>query len=549
MFGNAFLTTLFSIGFGLLISSQALAQGKTRDERIKAGEVYINFEDEPPSMDPTKQADAISAMWLGHLYEGLIVRDKNGKSIPGAAERYEVSADGKTYTFHLRKNAKWHDGKPVTASDFEFAFRRLVNPKFGSEYAYIAAVGQIENAAAILKGKKPVSDLGARARDSSTFEIKLSNPVFFFPSLMSFSVFYPVRADLTQKYQDKFAANAESVIGNGPFKLTRWIHDSSMRIEKADTYWNAKEITMNAIEAPMMLKDDGAAYNLFLTGGIDYVILDRDRLRIAQKEKRAIHNFSDDSVNWLEINHRSGRLFQNEKLRHALRLAINRAELSDKVIGIPGGKIAFGVVPDYMPAWENGKTYRKENPLNWKDADITEAKHLIKSYLSETRQSKVPPFEILGDTTVKGKLPVEYLQSYLSRVFETTVTANLVPYRTHSQLMRDGEFDLAWIGWAPDYYDSMSMVERFLSENENNYGNFSNAKFDSLVKQARTEANPAKRTQLLGQAEHILVLEKAGVVPCYQPGRAYLISDVLEGYVHKNLGIDPDFRFAKWNKK
>ncbi len=530
----------------LTLSLQALAQNKSREERRKLGEVYINFEDEPPSMDPTKQADAISGMWLAHLYEGLITRDARGQHIPGAAERWAVSADGKTYTFQLRQNAKWHDGKTVTAKDFEFAFQRLVNPKYGSEYAYIAAVAQIQNAAAILKGKKPVSDLGARATGDFTFEVKLAAPVFFFPSLMTFSIFYPVRADIAEQHKEKFAVNANSVVGNGPFKLVKWVHDSAMRIEKANTYWNASAIKLNAIEAPVMLKDDGAAYNLFLTGGLDYVPLDRDRLRVAQSEKRTIKNYADDSVNWLEVNHRKGRLFTNLKLRQALRMAISRLEIANKVIGIPGSKPAFGVVPDYLPGSAAGKLFRKENPLEWADGNVTSAQKLIKEYLAETKQSKVPPFEILGDTTIKGKLPVEYLQTYLSGVFETTVKANLVPYRTHSQLMRDGDFDLAWIGWAPDYFDALSMLERFLSDNENNYGNFSDQLFDVLVHKAALEQNPAKRSKLLGEAEKILVDEKAGVIPCYQPGRAYLIADKLEGYTHKHLGVDPDFRTAAW---
>lgn len=530
----------------LLPLHQAFAADSSREQRQKNGEVYINFEDEPPSMDPTKQSDAISGMWLAHIYEGLMTRDASGKVVPGAAESYDVNDNGKTYTFHLRKDARWHDGKPVVAKDFEFAFRRLVNPKFGSEYSYIASMAQIENAAAILKGKKPPSDLGVRAKDDLTLEIKLAAPVFFFPSLMSFSVFYPIRADLAQKFKDKFAVNSESVVGNGPFKLTRWVHDASMRVEKSNTYWNAASIKINAIEAPVMLKDDAAAYNLFLTGGIDYIPLDRDRLRVAQKEKKPIKNYTDDSVNWLEINHREKRPFTNIKLRHALRICMNRTEIADKVIGLPGGKPALGVVPDYMISALGGKTFRKEHPATWTDTNIATAKKLIREYLAETGQSKVPPFEILGDTTIKGRLPVEYLQAYLSKVFETTVTINLVPYRTHSQLMRDGEFDLAWIGWAPDYPDAMSMLERFLSDNENNYGNFSDSLFDILVKKAAVEQNLQKRTQLLAEAEKILVDEKTGVVPVYQPGRAYLIADKLTGYSHKHLGVDPDFRYAFW---
>jgi oligopeptide transport system substrate-binding protein len=539
----------FAIAAATLWSATGLCETKSRDERRKLGEVAINFEDEPPSMDPTKQADAISGMWLAHLFEGLLSMDASGKRVvPAAAERFTVSPDGKTYTFFLRAGAQWHDGKPVTANDFVYTFRRLVDPKFGSEYAYIANVAQIENAGSVIRGKKPLTDLGVHARDERTLEIRLAAPVSFFPSLMTASIFYPVRKDVVEKYRDKFATDMGSVIGNGPFKLTRWVHETSMRVEKFAGFWNAGNIAITAIDAPVMLKDDGAAYNQFLTGGFDFVMLDRDRLRIAQKEKRSIRTFTDDSVNWLEINYRSGRLFANQTLRQALRAAMNRTELVDKVWGIPGAKAAWGVVPDYMPGSSLATTFRKENPLKWRDGDITEAKRLVARYLAETKQKQVPPFEILGDNTIKGKLPVEYLQGYLSGIFQTKITINLVPYRTHSQLMRDGEFDLAWIGWAPDYLDAMTMVERFISENDNNYGNFSNAKFDNLVRSARAEGNPRRRMELLGQAEKVLIVDVAGVIPAYQPSRAYLIADGLEGYSHIHLGVDPDFRYARWKR-
>ncbi|RPH39201.1 MAG: peptide ABC transporter substrate-binding protein, partial [Burkholderiales bacterium] len=420
------------------------------------------------------------------------------------------------------------------------------DPKFGSEYAFIASTAQIKNASEIFAGKKSASELGVRSIGTHTLEVTLKSPVTFFPSLTTFSAFYPVRKDLVEKYKEKFAVNFESIVGNGPYKLTRWVHDTSMRVEKANTYWNAAAIKVNAIEAPVLLKDSGAAYNLFLTGGLDIVFLDRERLRIAQKEKQSIHNFTDDSVNWIEINQRSGKLFANPKLREALRLSINRAELINKVVAIPGGKTAFGVVPDYIPGPVLGKTFRKDFPISFKDGDLAAAKRLIAEYLAESKQKQVPSFEILGDNTIKGELPVQYLQSFLGKVFDTKVTANIVPYRTHSQLMRDAKFDLAWIGWAPDYLDSMTMIERFLSENNNNYGGFSNAKFDSLVKSARTEANAQTRARKLAEAENLLVVEHSGVVPCYQPSRAYLMAEGLQGYTHAHLGVDPDFRFASW---
>jgi oligopeptide transport system substrate-binding protein len=451
----------------LLASSTALAVGLSQEQRRAAGEIYMNMGDEPPSMDPTKQADTLSGMWLGHIYEGLMTPDRTGKKyIPGAAEAMTVSPDGKTYTFKIRKNARWHDKQPLRAQDFEYAFRRLVDPKYASEYSFIAATAQIVNAEEIIAGKKPIAELGAKAINDSTFEVKLKNPVPFFPSLMAFSTFFPVRKDIVEKFGDKFAANADSIVGNGPFKLTKWVHESSMRVEKADTYWNAADVKIKAIEAPVLLKDPGASYSQFSTGGLDMVGLDRDRLKLAQKEKRAINNYQDGSVFWLELNQRPDAVFSSLKLRQALRFTLNRAEFVNKIMAIPGTKPAFGVVPDYMAGTKPGSSFRKDAKLAWKDADLAQGKKFIKEYLAETKQTKVPPFTILGDDGTNGKMQAEYLQSFLQKAFETEVRIELVPFKTRLQRMRDGKFDIVWAGWGPDYMDAMTFLDLFMKTNE-----------------------------------------------------------------------------------
>jgi oligopeptide transport system substrate-binding protein len=542
------LTQKLSLGLAaLLMCSPAFGAGLSQTERRQKGEVYMNMGDEPPSMDPTKQADTLSGMWLGHIYEGLMTPDKTGKNyIPGAAESMQVSADGKTYTFKIRKNAKWHDGKPVKAQDFEFAFRRLVDPKFASEYSFIAVTAQIAGADEIIKGKKPITELGARALNDSTFEVKLNNAVSFFPSLMAFSVFFPVRKDIVEKFGEKFAANADSIIGNGPFKLTSWVHEASMRIEKAPTYWNAADVKLNAIEAPVLLKDPGASYSQFATGGLDMVGLDRDRLKIAQKDKLAIKNYQDGGVFWLDMNQRKGKLFSNVTIRQALRFALNRNELVNKVLAVPGTKPAYGIVPDYMPGSKTGSSFRKESGMTWKDGDTASAKKFIQEYLQATKQTKVPPFTILGDDGTNGKMQAEYLQSYLKNIFNTEIKIDLVPFKTRLQRMRDGDFDIVWAGWGPDYLDSMTFMDLFMSNNENNHGEFKDAKFDAMIKQAQVESDAAKRIKILLDAEKYLILEQAAVIPYFQRGRAYVSANGLQGFLRSQVGSDPNFRYASW---
>jgi oligopeptide transport system substrate-binding protein len=529
----------------LFPSPEMFAAGKSREERRTAGEVYVNLAGDP-NMDPTKQSDSASSVWLNHIYEGLLTRDKTGKKfVPGTAESMSVSADGKTYTFKIRKEARWHDGKPVTARDFEFAFRRLVDPKFASEYSFIAVTARILNAEDIIKGRKPVSELGARAIDERTFEVRLTEPVPYFPSLTAFGVFYPVRKDLVEKYGNKFSTDVESVVGNGPYALTRWVHESSMRLEKANTYWNRAAVMLHAIEAPLALKDSGAEYNQFATGGLDTVNLDRERLNLAQRETRPVRSYDNGAMVYFEINQRPGRLFSNAKLRQAMRLAINRAEFANRIRAIPGTKPAFGIVPDYMPGSKPGSTFRKESGLAWKDGDIVAATRYIREYLDETKQARVPGFTILSGDSAALKTQMEYIQDHLKRIFDTEIKLDLLPPKTRIQKMRDGQFDIVWSGWTPDYLDCMTFMDLFTSTNENNQGRFNDPKYDAMIKAAQVEANPAKRVKLLIEAERYLVLDQAAVATLYQSAVPYLAADGLEGYV-RVPGMDQDFRYAHW---
>ncbi|MCA2958923.1 MAG: peptide ABC transporter substrate-binding protein [Silvanigrellales bacterium] len=527
-------------------SANAFAQQKSQAERRAAQEVYWNPGDEPPSMDPTKQADSVSGAWLTHLFEGLMTTDKNGDMVPGAAEKMSVSADGKTYTFTIRKNAKWHDGKPVTAQDFEFAFKRLVDPAYASEYSFIAETAQIVNATEIIGKKLPTDQLGAKALNDSTFEVKLKNPVTFFPSLMAFNTFFPIRKDLVEKHGDKFATNLESLVGNGPFKLVQWQKEASMRMEKAPTYWNAKAIKITALEAPVMVKDAGASYNLFRTGGTDLVGLDFERLKLAQKDKLAIKSHSDGAVFYLQMNTVDGKLFSNVKLRQALSIGINRREYINKISAIPGDKPAFGVIPDYMPGSKKGSTYRKEAPLAFKDGDLAKAKSLVKEYLAETKQAKVPSFTLLTGDSSTAKRDSEYFQQTLSKVFDTEVKVDSVPFKTRLQKMRDSQFDVVAAGWGPDYLDAMTFADLFMQNNSNNHGQFKDSKYDELILSAQKSADPAERINLIKQAEKILIVDKAAIAAYHQRGRAYVLANGLTGVRRAQVGGDPDFRFASW---
>ena len=541
--GLIYLTTLV-----LFIPGPLHAEQKSRQQRATDQEVYLSLGDEPPSMDPTKQADTVSGFWLGHLYEGLMAYDQQGNVVLGAAEKMDVSPDKKTYTFKIRKNAKWHDGKPLRAQDFEFALRRLVDPAYASEYAFIASVASIDSATDIIAKKKPLDTLAVKSIDDHTLEIKLSRPVAFFDALMAFKVFFPVRKDVVEKFGERFSTTPESIIGNGPYKMDTWVKEQSMRLVKADTYWNAKAIKIKAIASPAIVKDTQALFNAFNTGAFDFTGVNTPEvIKQAQDAKHKIGTFQTGCTSYMEMNTREGRPFANKELRLAIRDGINRGEFVNKIIGIPGYKAALGIVPDMMPGSKSGNTYRKEAPLSARDSDVAAVKKHLKAYVERSKSAKAPAFTILAGDSTRAKKYAEYWQSVLAKLLDTEVKIENVPFKTRLQKTRDHQFDIVLAGWCPDYRDAMTFIDLFTSKNDNNNTGWTSEKMDSLVEQAANEPDAAKRIQLMAQAEKLL-WEEAAVVPTDYSGSAYVVAEGLKGLRRGLFGTDPDLRFAEWSK-
>ena len=532
------------------LSGAAHADQLSREQRILGNEVYFSAGDEPPSMDISKQVDSVSSMWLGHIYDGLMAYNAAGQVIPSSAASVSISPDKKTWTFKIRPGARWQDGKALKAQDFVYSWRRLVDPAFASEYAFIAGTAGLLNAEAIVAKKLPKEKLGVKALDDHTLEVQLSRPVPFFDSLMAFQVFYPLRQDIVEKFAGSFATDPASLIGNGPYRLARWQKEQSMRLEKADTFWDAAKIKITALESPAMVKDSQANFNNFRTGGIDTTTMSTPEIiRQAQGAKLKIDTFQTGCTETLAFNLRPGRVFASQKLRQAVRAGLNRAEYVNKIVGVPGYKPAFRMVPDYMPGSKEGISYRQEvksPPI--KDFDVAKTQRLVREYLTETKLTQVPSFTILFDDSVVAKKMAEYFQHSLSKLLATEVKVETVPFKTRLQKSRDGQFDMAFFGWCPDYRDPMTFLDLLASSNENNSTGWSDPAYNKLIEQANGEPDRAKRVQLFKAAEDIIE-EQAPVAVTNLSGGALTAAPQLKGVKRVIFGFSPDFRAAYWDHK
>ncbi len=508
----------------------------SRQERRAAQALYWNAGDEPPSMDPTKQADSVSGFWLGHIYEGLTRTDAQGVLVGGAAESFTHTPDFKQWTFKLRKNGTWHDGKQVTAHDFVYAWQRLVNPDYASEYSFIAISAGLANATEIIERKKPVTDLGVSAIDDFTLQVSLTNPVPYFASLSSFQVFFPVRKDVVDAYGPLFATSAASIIGNGPFRLANWQRESSMRIVKSDSYWNRDQIKLKMISSPQMVKDSQGNFNNFLTGGIDFTgASSPEIIKQAQIAKYKIETFPTGCVSYLDLNVRAGRVFSDKLLRQELQAGVNMREYINKIIGIPGYKPATGIVPDYLPGSVPGRTYRGE----------VGAMPQAKKQANDSSKKRQGTITILAGDSGRAKKIAEYWQNRIAKILPYDILVSSVPFKTRLQKTRDGDFDLSLSGWCPDYNDPMTFMDLFTSFNDNNHTGWKHAEYDRLVLQAGTAKTLSERVKLFQEAETLLYAE-APIIPIEQSGGAYMVAPGLKGVRRQIFGADPDFRYAYW---
>ena len=506
--------------------------------RAPAGNVLrLAMAEEPPQLDSTRATDQGSNFLLGHIMEGLTRYGKGGEIVPGVAERWELGE--RRAVFHLRESARWADGKPVTARDFVFAWRTAVDPKTASEYAFI--LYPVKNAEAINSGKLPTSALGVRAKDDRTLEIDLERPTGIFLGLTAFSTYLPLREDFYRARPGRYAADAQDLLSNGAFVLTRWVHAASLTLEKNPLYWDAASVAIERIEIPFFTQDPATRYNLFKDGKIDMTGLDRDLLGRAQADRYKMRSFAAGSVFYAEFNHRPGRPTANHHLRKAIQLVFDPKEYVSKVIGIPGTRPGVGLIPQWVPGVE--KPFRKEYPVQPVRPDLDEARRQLEAARKELGGSIPPLVWLTGDDPFTAR-ESEYFQYLLSSRLGIALKIDKQTFKQRLAKMTEGDFDLVAAGWGPDYADAMTFADLFASWNENNRGRWRNARYDALIRKAQGTADQKARMDAMAEAEKIL-LDDVGVLLKSEAASVYVHSPRVGGIVRHVVGPDPDYTHAR----
>jgi oligopeptide transport system substrate-binding protein len=535
----AFVGLLYLLGWVAASTGGGQVAGEAID--VSGASITLAYPYEPPQLDGTRATDVTSSFVLGHIMEGLLRQDEHGVIVPAVAESWQIEAN--RATFHLRKAAIWSDGKPVTAHDFVFAWRKVVDPATASEYAFIMYA--VKNAEAISKGEMAPDKLGVRATDERTLVVEFQQPIAYFDKLATFKTYFPIREDFYNSRNSRYGADADDLLFNGPFTLARWAHGAHFRFEKNPHYWNRDAIRLNAVDIPYITTDGAAMLNLYKDGKIAMVGgslgLDPEQLNDVMLQRWPMQRFNEGAVFFLEFNHRPGRLTDNANLRKAMQLVVDSGELVNQVIKLPGYLSGRSLFPEWLRGTDG--LFRQEHPVAVPKVDVVAARRYLELARKELGLASWPPIALLSDDRPLTIRITEYLQARFKETLGLEIRIDRQIFKQRLAKMKAGEFDIVTAGWSPDYDDPMTFGDLFASWNLNNRGRYKNPELDQQVRIAMAELDPPTRMNAFARVQDILV-EDAVIIPMYERGQVFVTDPRLQGVVRRVIGTDPDFTHA-----
>lgn len=488
-----------------------------------------------PTLDPVVAAGTLSAPIINDLFEGLLGKDASLKLIPGSAESWTISPDGRTYTFRLRPDLRWSDGVPLTAEDFVYSYRRLVTPAVASPIA-----GQfylMENARDIVAGRKPPETLGVSAPDPRTVVIRLSSRAPYFLDLVGNLNAVPTPRHVIEKY-GKDWTRPERMVTNGAYTLAERIPQTMTKLRKNPRYHAAASVRMETVEW-YPTQDLATSLRRFRAGELDQVLNfppdEIDRLRKEMPD--SLHIAPSQGVYFLEVNLRKPQ-FADARVRRALAMAVDRNGLVDKLLRT-GVKPAFSLVGPDFSNYDGIRLPEESQTMAQRQA---EARRLLAA--AGFGPGKPLTFEYVYDTNEENRKIAVALAAMWQAIGVKAQPVN-VDFGQLNRQIRTGAFDVARWSYFASFDDPIVLLQLFAGDNTNNYAGYRNAEYDRLLLESNVTVDPVARRKLLEQAETILMRD-APVIPIYDYVRRYLVAPGLQGWVTSGRGPTPSrFLFVK----
>jgi len=496
------------------------------EKGIREGVLLIGNGAEPEDLDPHVVTGLPEYRILMGLFEGLTAYEPGTMAIvPGVAERWEISEDGRRYRFYLRENARWSDGKAVTAHDFEYAWRRVLSPKLGNRYTYL--YDDIRNATAFYTGNVDWSEVGVRVESDRVLTVELSQPAPYFLGLMTHNTFFPVSRATIELYgamdqRGTAWTKPGNLVSNGPFALHEWRNASHLEIRPNPHYWDRSAVKLNAVRyLPIESVDteERAFRNgqLHVTSTVPAHLI--PALRARQAPELQLAPFL--AVYYYELNVTKPPL-NDPRVRRALSLAVDRKALVERV--------TQGNEAPAHTFIQAGALDGQEGPVFTED--ITEARRLL-AEAGFPEGKGFPPLEILYNTQEAHRAIAEALQQMWQRNLGVQLRLTNQEWQVYLANRRQGNFALARAGWVASYRDATVFSNLLLSDSGNNHTGWKSRDYDRVALAARNALDPKQRIQLFHQANAILN-EEMPVIPLYFYTSKYLLHPAVKGW-HQNL--------------
>ena len=521
----------------------------TGSDTAAAGSSDMNVMLETPveSLDPQQATDGTSFEVIADYTDGLMQMDADGQAVPAIGESYDLSDDGLTYTFHLRSDAKWSNGTPVTAADFVFAWQRAVDPAVASEYAYMLSdIGQIKNAAEIIAGDMDKSELGVTAVDDTTLQVELNVPVSYFLSLMYFPTFYPVNEEFFNSCGDTFATSPETTLSNGAFILDSYEPAATaFHLTKNADYYDAGRVQLSGLNY-QVIQDSQQALMSYQTGALDTTLVNGEQVDQV-KDDPEFKTVGAGYLWYVSPNMDAVPELANLNVRLALTMAIDRDAITGDVLK-DGSAPTYTAVPPEFAAGPDGSDFSadQEKFADVCTCDATSAADYWTKGLEELGIT-----ELSLDMVVDADDAPQKVAQVLKEQWETTLpglTVNLVvePKKQRVQDMQDGNYQLGLTRWGPDYADPMTYLGMWVSGNSNNYGLWSNADYDAIIDECTTGdlcTDAEGRWERLYDAEQI-VMDEAVIFPLYTQCNAEMLSSKVTGVEYHPVALNRVYKDA-----
>ena len=509
------------------------------------------------SLDTNLATDGESFEVIADCIDGLMQMDADGAAIPAIAESYDLSEDGKTYTFHLR-DAKWQNGDPVTANDFVFAWRRICQE--AGEYAYLfdTSVGCVKNADAIIYEGADPTTLGVSAPDEKTFVVELEVPVSFFPSLMYFPTFYPINEAFYNSCEaGTYGTSPETFLSNGAFVLESYTPGTAnLSVKKNADYWDADRVKLAGIKYQVVGSSDNAL-TAFKTGALDVVTISGNQVASAQKDAKLSENLTVTGAGYLwyltfsqtENNAEGGKL-ANTNLRLAISNSIDREALVEDYVMDGSLDTYTAVPPQFAASATTGEDFSADQE---KFADVCgyNPEKALEYYNAAIEELGTDTFTftmIYGNN--EGDEVAKVAQAIKSQVEENLpgLTINLQPMTKAERIdkMQNDNFDVALTRWGPDYADPMTYLDMWITDNSNNYGFWSNEQYDAIIADCTTGAHISDydaRWAAMYDAE-TLVMNEAVIAPLYTKANANLLTAGVSGIEFHPVALNRVYKNA-----